>query len=352
LHKHMVRRRILEVLHAGEKGTSLSFDDLLLLLSITRKEELELLFATADRVRRKFVGNDVHLRGILEFSNTCVQNCRYCGLRRDNRTLSRYRMNRVEIVEAAQEAKSRGLKTLVLQSGEDPWYTRKGISGLIREIKDSTGLTITLSLGERPHADYEEWRKAGADRYLLKQETASPRLFRRLRPGRRLKDRLNCLRVLKGLGYEVGSGNIVGLPGQAGRDLAKDIQVFLEYNFDMIGIGPFIPHPQTPLREARPGDLCGTLKVLAVTRIVTRNTNLPATTATGVLNPDGRRKALLAGANVIMPDITPRIYRLHYQLYPGKSEVEKEKDEIGQMISSLGRGISRGAGYRCTFRPP
>jgi biotin synthase len=348
----MVRQRIVEILHAGEEGAPLSFDDFLFLLSIIRKEELELLFATADRVRRKFVGDDVHLRGILEFSNVCVQNCWYCGLRRDNRTLSRYRMNRAEIMEAAKEAKSRGLKTLVLQSGEDPWYTRKGISRVIQEIKDFTGLTITLSLGERPQADYEAWRKAGADRYLLKQETASPRLFRRLRPGRRLQDRLNCLRALRGLGYEVGSGNMVGLPGQTVEDLAKDIQVFLQYDFDMIGIAPFIPHPQTPLREALPGDLGGTLKVLALTRIVSRNTHLPATTATGVLDPDGRRKALLAGANVIMPDITPRIYRQQYQLYPGKNDGEREEDEINQMIFSLGRGISPGAGYRCTFRPP
>ena len=342
----MIQKTFFEVLRFAEEGRKLSFDDLLLLLSASRKEELEALFASADRVRQRFVGDEIHLRGIVEFSNICIQNCLYCGLRRDNHQLFRYRMSPGEIVEAAKIVKSRGLKTIVLQSGEDPWFTRGKISALIRDIKKSTGLAITLSVGERPDEDYEDWKNAGADRYLLKQETASPTLFQCLRPGRKLKDRLGSLRVLKKLGYEVGSGNMVGLPGQEAKDLAKDIQLFLEYDFDMIGIGPFIPHPRTPLGGAPRGDLCQTLKVLAITRILTRNTNLPATTAAGVLDPMGRRRALETGANVIMPDITPWTYRQHYQIYPGKIHERSEEGKMAELIFSLGRRISPGAGYR------
>jgi biotin synthase len=255
-----------------------------------------------------------------------------------------------EILEAAKKIRSEGFRTVVLQSGEDPWFTQERVSFLIQRIKEHTGLTITLSLGERPHADYLAWRKAGADRYLLKYETSSPLLFRRLRPGTELKDRLRSLSGLRDLGYEVGSGNMVGLPGQSDGDLVRDIQVFRQFDFDMIGIGPFIVHPQTPLVGAANGQLEKTLKVLAITRIVTRDTNLPATTAAGVLDPKGRRQAMLAGANVIMPDITPPRYRQHYQIYPGKAAIALDHKAITEMISSLGRRISQDSGDRIRSR--
>ena len=341
----MIREEFLEVLQSAEKGAKLSSDGLCLLLS-AGGDEAQTLFDTADRVRDKYVGREVHLRGIVEFSNICVQNCLYCGLRRDNASLRRYRMSMPEIAEAAKRVSDGGLKTLVLQSGEDPWFTRERMAALIRKIRDSTGLTITLSLGERPEKDYEDWKAAGADRYLLKHETASSNLFQTLRPGRKLEDRLKSLAALKTLGFEVGSGNMVGLPGQSDQDLAEDIQLFLEYDFDMIGIGPFIPHPETPLAGSPSGELNRTLKVLAVTRIMTRNTNLPATTAAGVLDSEGRRKALQAGANVIMPDLTPECYRRDYQIYPGKVRATMEKGQLMELISSLGRKIGPGAGYR------
>ncbi len=211
-------------------------------------------------------------------------------------------------------------------------------------------MAITLSVGERPYADYLAWKKAGADRYLLKHETHSPTLFRGLRPGRELGERLQALRWLRELGYEVGSGNIVGLPGQTDEDLARDIQLFIQYDFDMIGIGPFIVHPQTPLAWAASGQLNRTLKVLAITRIITRDTNLPATTAAGVLDQNGRRLALLAGANVIMPDITPPNYRQHYQIYPGKARLTLDRHALTEMISSLGRRIGQGSGLRIRSR--
>jgi biotin synthase len=342
----MIRPRYLQVLEAGERGEDLPSDDLALLLSTADGEETEALFRTADRVRQRSVGDEVHLRGIVEFSNTCIQNCLYCGLRKDNHRLRRYRMAGEEIIAAVKEVKAKGLRTVVLQSGEDPWFTKDRLSDLILRIKEETGLTITLSVGERSEAEYRAWKECGADRYLLKQETSSADLFAKLRPGRRLTERLDSLNALRRLGYEVGSGNMVGLPGQREEDLVRDIQLFRESDFDMIGVGPFIPHPQTPLAEAAPGDLRLTLKILAITRMVTRNTNLPATTAAGVLDPEGRRKALLAGANVIMPDITPQKFRKDYEIYPGKTQPDGGLDSVVRLISSLGRKVSQNPGYR------
>lgn len=341
----MMRGEFLEVLEAGERGEDLSSGEMKILLA-ANSEEGEALFQAADRVRRRFVGEEIHLRGIVEFSNLCVQNCLYCGLRRDNRNLRRYRMTPGEVQESAKEVQSRGIRTLVLQSGEDPWYTRDRLSELIRRIKEETGLTLTLSVGERLQEDYSTWKAAGADRYLLKQETSAEKLFAHLRPGRTLAERLESLRFLKKLGYEVGSGSMVGLPGQNREDLLRDIRLFREFDFDMIGIGPFIPHPQTPLGKSAPGDLNLTLKVLALTRIITRDTHLPATTASAVLNPEGRKRALLAGANVIMPNLTPGRYRGYYQVYPGKGKPDGGLDSTLETISSLGRTLSRGAGYR------
>jgi biotin synthase len=346
----MIRPKLLQILRSGEQGEELSAKDLAFLLTVEEEEEMEALFQAADRVRRRFVGEEIHLRGIVEFSNVCIQNCLYCGLRRDNQSLLRYRMTPGEVQESAKEVQARGIRTLVLQSGEDPWYTRDRLSELIRRIKKETGLTLTLSVGERPREDYWAWKEVGADRYLLKQETSAEQLFAHLRPGRTLTERLESLRFLRELGYEVGSGNMVGLPGQGDEDLVRDIQLFREFDFDMIGIGPFIPHPQTPLGNSAPADLNLTLKVLALTRITTRNTHLPATTASAVLSPEGRKRALMAGANVIMPNLTPRRYREYYQVYPGKGKPDGGLDSTLETISSLGRTLSQGSGYRRSLR--
>lgn len=333
------------------EGNEISFKGILLLLSSKEREENELLWAAADWVRQNWVGDEIHLRGIVEFSNFCVQNCLYCGLRRDNHRLIRYRMSTAEIVQAAKKARSQGLQTIVLQSGEDPWFTRDRLSDLIHDIKEQTNLSITLAVGERRYADYYAWKKAGADRYLLKHETASTDLFKTLRPGHKLAKRLKALRWLQELEYEVGSGNMVGLPGQTDEDLAADIQLFRELDFDMIGIGPFIAHPQTPLAAAGNGELEKALKVLAITRIITKDTNLPATTAMGVLKSEGQRKALLAGANVIMPNLTPPVYKCHYQVYPGKEYPALEIEATKNMILTISRRIGRGNGHRIRSRP-
>jgi len=340
-------------LQKGEDKGVLSPAEIFFLLSSAKPEEEELLFRTADRVRARYVGEDVHLRGIIEFSNICIQNCLYCGLRRDNIHLPRYRMTPDEILETAERVQGEGMQTVVLQSGEDPWFTGKRMAEIVSAIKQQTGMAITLSIGERSYDEMKAWREAGADRYLLKQETASPVLFRHLRPGRELSQRLARLRWLKDLGYEVGSGNMVGLPGQTDEDLADDVFLFKENDYDMVGTGPFIAHPQSPLAGAANGRIEKVLRVLAITRILTRDTNLPATTATGILFSEGRRKALLGGANVIMPDMTPEKYKQYYDLYPGRSQPGMKLKEARGFILSMERTVGQGTGRRrsCFIQP-
>ncbi len=302
----------------GVRTHMLSREEVALLLRAEGEEAAALLRA-ADRVRAGYLGEKVHLRAIIEFSNYCGNNCLYCGLRRDNRLLFRYRMSLDEILAAARQARTAGYRTIVLQAGEDPAYSAGELARLIRRMKDELDVAVTLSLGDRSRSDYRRLREAGADRYLLKHETADPVLFARLRPGTTLEKRLERLRWLQELGYQVGAGNMVGLPGQTIETLADDILLLQELRVEMAGIGPFIPHPDTPLAGAPAGSLEMTLKVLAVTRILLPYTFLPATTAVATLAPDGRQRALQAGANVVMPDLTPPPYRRHYALYPGRN---------------------------------
>ncbi len=278
----------------------------------------ERLFGLADEVRRKYLGDEVFLRGIIEFSNYCRRSCLYCGIRAPNRRLSRYRMSPDEIVERAHLIASKGIKTVVLQSGEDPWYSPETISEIIRKIKEKADVAVTLSLGEWPESHYRLWKDSGADRYLMRHETASPELYRRLHPDGDLETRREKLLTLKRLGYEVGAGCMVGLPGQGPRELAMDLIFTRELDADMVGIGPFIPHPDTPLGNEKRGDLTTCLKMIALTRLLIPDSNIPATTAMGTIHPRGRELALKCGANVIMPNMTPSPYRARYQLYPGK----------------------------------
>ncbi len=324
-----------------------SLDEILELLELP----LEVLITVADHIRKEFVGEEVHLRGIIEFSNYCRKNCFYCGLRRNNKKLLRYRMSPEEIIEVAKIVVSSGCKTVVLQSGEDLYYDRATISYIIREIKSSSPVAVTLSLGERSREDYAEWKKARADRYLLKQETYNRELFRKLHPDDLYEERILHRKWLKELGYQVGTGNIVGLPGQQLLHIAEDILGFLKEDSDMIGIGPFIPHPDTPLWGFEPENLLElTLKTVAVTRIVTKDTLIPATTAMGTIDPEGREKALLAGANVVMPNFTPVKYKPLYEIYPNKICIFEGFGKcVGCLegkIRKLGRTPSAGRGDR------
>ncbi len=320
------------------------------------------LWSQADVVRRENVGEAVHLRGLIEFSNFCVRQCAYCGLRAGNRELQRYRMTSEEILACVFQAKEFGYGTVVLQSGEDYGIDADWLARIIRQIKRETPLSVTLSLGERPAEDLAIWRAAGADRYLIRFETSNRSLYERIHPALPGKhsDRFAILRLLENLGYETGSGVMIGIPGQTYESLVDDICMFQSLNLDMIGVGPYIAHPRTPLGErgkemmARPGEQVPnteamTYKVLALTRIVCPHANIPSTTALATLNlTQGRELGLARGANVVMPNLTPLKYRALYEIYPAKACIFETAEDchscLRNRILSMGREIGTGPG--------
>ena len=298
------------------------------------------LFAKADIARRESVGDVVYLRALIEFSNNCRCNCLYCGLRRDNGAIARYRMEDGEILAAAREAALDGADTIVLQSGEDPAYHRDHIAALVGKIKDETGLAVTLSVGDRSTQSYRLWKEAGADRYLLKHETSDPELYARLHPGESLEKRLNALRRLRDLGYETGTGFIIGLPGQTEETLRSDVRLVAELEAEMCGVGPFVPQHDTPLAGQPAGSVETTLHTVSMLRITSPRLNLPATTALASLVPEqGHQLALRAGANVIMPSYTPLKYSTDYSIYDGKTKIEMRRAK--EHIAAAGRRCSR-----------
>jgi len=337
------------VLEKARNSGDLTREEIIALLSLDDADDIARLVQAADEVRRECVGDDVHIRGLIEFSNNCAQNCLYCGLRRDNPDVHRYRMTGEEIVETAVGIAGKKIGTIVLQSGEDPWFTAERMAGIIHGIKSRADCAITLSIGERPYEDYRLMKEAGADRYLLRHETASPELYGRLHPDSQFESRRQCLIDLRELCYQVGAGCMVGLPGQTIEDLANDVEFLRRLDPDMIGIGPFIAHPNTPLAESPGGDLTLTLKMIAVVRLVTRNALMPATTAVGTIDEFGIEKALTAGANVVMPNYTPLEYRVYYEIYPNKRCITEDPEScIGRMsaqILSIGRTVAEGPGH-------
>ena len=307
------------------------------------------LFAAADDVRRQYVGDEIHLRALIEFSNFCKNNCCYCGLRRDNKNIERYRIDEDTIFLLAQHAaRNMELKTIVLQSGEDMFFTQEKLCNIIRKIK-TLDVALTLSIGEKTLEEYKAYKAAGADRFLLRIETTDKDLYLRHDPGMSFENRVQCIKNLGLAGLEIGSGVLVGLPGQKIESYADDILFFKAVNADMIGIGPFIPHPDTPLKNAAGGTLETALKVMALTRLLLPDINIPATTAMETLAPNGQTKALQAGANVIMPNVTLTQYRKHYELYPGKSSTNYTPDEslsqVREKIASIGRTVSQDKGF-------
>lgn len=343
-----MREEFKKALAGAEAGRVPPREEIVALLTAANTEA-DALYCAADAVRAGHLGNTVHLRAIIEFSNHCLQNCLYCGLRRDNRRLRRYRMSPDEIYSAAARARAEGYRTIVLQSGEDPVWRTAEMAKLVHRMKEELDVAVTLSLGDLSRAAYRELRAAGADRYLLKHETADPALFARLRPGTALTGRLERLAWLRELGYQVGAGNMVGLPGQTVESLVTDIILLGELEVEMAGIGPFIPHPDTPLAGSPPGPLELTLKILAVMRLVLPRAHLPATTAVSVLHPRGRQRALACGANVVMPDLTPEPYRWHYEIYPGRAAApEGAAGSFAawrEALAALGRTVDPGYGH-------
>jgi biotin synthase len=317
-------------------------------LLATELEELNYLLQKADQRRKEVCGDEVHLRAIIEFSSYCRQNCHYCGLRKDNENIERYQLQKEEIIKTAQMAAELGYQTVVLQSGEDQ-YPAAEIAEIIREIKKTTGMAITLSLGERDFAAYKLWREAGADRYLLKHEVADQILYEKYHPGMSFANRIESLKYLKTIGYQIGSGVIIDLPGQTPEILAEDLLLSQDLELDMIGSGPFIPHQETPLKGSKRGTVEMTLKFTALSRLLLPLAHIPATTALGTIDAEGRQKALRAGANVVMPNVTDSSYREKYQIYPEKICVNEEAGDcrqcIGGIIASLGRQVSQNKGH-------
>ena len=310
-------------------------------------KQQDALLKKADAVRHQYVGDEVHLRGLIEFSNICRNNCLYCGIRRGNSLVKRYHMTEEELIDTARKAANIGFKTIVMQSGEDMYYTQDKMCRIIEAIK-KFDVAVTLSIGERTYEEYKAFREAGADRYLMRIETTDKKLYHKLDPQMSWQHRYDCLMMIKELGYELGSGIMVGLPEQSIESIADDLLFLKKIGIDMAGIGPFIPHPQTPLANETGGTLDLALRTMAVMRLIMPDINIPATTAMESLHPQGRIMALKAGANVVMPNVTEGEYRKLYELYPGKICVNDTpvhcRSCIGMKIEAIGRTIGKGYG--------
>ena len=278
------------------------------------------LFRRADARRREYYGADVYIRGLIEFTNYCKNDCLYCGIRRSNRNARRYRLSREEILACCREGYALGYRTFVLQGGEDPWYTPERVEELVRAVKAAhPDCALTLSVGEQPREVYQAWFDAGADRYLLRHETANDDHYRSLHPAEMSpENRKRCLWDLKDIGYQVGCGFMVGSPGQTPEHLAEDLLFLRALEPDMVGIGPFIPQHDTPLRYQPAGTLELTLFLLGLIRLMLPDVLLPTTTALGTIHPRGRELGIQAGANVCMPNLSPAEVREKYALYDNK----------------------------------
>ncbi len=321
---------------------------------------LEALWLQADTVRRSQVGDAVHLRGLVEVSNHCVRQCTYCGIRAGNREVNRYRMTAEEVVGCALRVAGLGYGTIVIQGGEDFGLTGPWVTDVVTRIKAATPLAVTLSLGERLPDELREWREAGADRYLLRFETSDMALFDRIHPPRHGQSvkRWDLLGRLRDLGYEVGSGVMVGIPGQTWGSLADDVMHFASLDLDMIGVGPYIQHPDTPLATTAaggpdqvPADATTACKVVALARLVRPDANIPATTALGTIDrAHGRELGLHRGANVVMPNFTPDRYKASYDIYPDKAALGDPGEDlpgtVRELLRRLGRTVGQGQGSR------
>ncbi len=333
------------ILQKAQNNHYLTKSDIVSLLN----SDGEQLYKTADKIRKNYKGNKVHLRALIEFTNVCKNNCLYCGIRFDNKKIERYRLTEEQILNCTRTAVNAGYKTIVLQGGEDMFFDADKICSLIKKIK-KYDTALTLSIGERTFDEYKAFKKAGADRYLMRIETTDENLYKTLHPNMSFKNRMQCLYNLKELGYETGTGCLTGLPNQTIESLAGDILFFKELNADMVGIGPFIPHGETPLSNGNKDNFDIALKVMAVTRLILPDINIPATTAMESIRPNGRIIALQSGANVVMPNMTEGDYRKKYELYPNKICINDSPLKcincIKSKIESIDREISDSKGFR------
>ena len=325
-----------------------------LLLLLEAEDLFDDIKTSADNIRKNNVGDEIHLRGLIEFSNICSNNCLYCGLRYANKQIDRYNATPDEIITLAQKAKSLGINTIVLQSGENNCYKLDTMQEIITQIKE-LDIAITLSIGEKSYEEYKAYKLAGADRYLLRIETTDKDLYKKMHPNMDLNNRIRCLNDLKELNYEVGSGIIVGLPEQSLSSIAKDLLFLKDLGIDMAGIGPFIPSPNTPLENVITNkNFELSIKVMALMRLLLPKINIPATTAMETLKENGKLIALQSGANVIMPNITTESYKVKYSIYPNKAnglnKIEDNLKEIEKNVISIDRSISNHYGTSLAWK--
>lgn len=315
-----------------------------------QEEECRLVYSHADDVRRGCMGDAVYLRGIIEFSNICKNRCRYCGISIDNKSVERYRMSEDEILQTAHNATAWGCGTVVLQSGVDPGFSIDYMCKILTRIKQETGLAVTLSIGVLPRKDLARLKDAGCDRYLLRFETSDKKTFEAIHPDESFERRIQCLTELRELGFQVGSGFMIGLPGASLETIAKDILFTTQLKLDMIGCGPFLSHPQTQLaEEPLLKNISVYYKAIALLRILNPKAHIPATTAFDALESNGRNNILKRGANIFMPNITPGKYRALYQLYPNKPCVDEDGAAcsicIQGRLAMLKRPLGTGPGH-------
>ncbi len=333
-------RRLINLLRDGAK---LSREGFLILLTEAGPADRNYAQGLARALCERIFGDKIYLRGLIEFTNYCRNDCYYCGIRAGNRRAERYRLTGEEILACCREGYALGLRTFVLQGGEDPGFNDARLTEVVAAVRaEFPDCAITLSVGERPRAVYEEWFRAGANRYLLRHETAAPDHYGRLHPPvLSLANRLRCLRDLKAIGYQTGCGFMVGSPNQTAADLAEDLFFLQDFQPHMVGIGPFIPHRDTPFADRPAGDVETTLFLLALVRLLLPTALIPATTALGTREEGGRERGILAGANVVMPNLSPAAARGKYLLYNDKltsrAEAAENRAELAKRLNAIGR---------------
>lgn len=325
-----------------EAGELLSREDFTELIEKRDEETAAYLFRKAVRMRERYYGNKIYIRGLIEFTNYCRNNCYYCGIRSGNSRVERYRLTEEEILECCRRGAELGFYTFVLQGGEDPWYTDQRLTHLVKAVKrEHPQCAVTLSVGEKEADSYQKYFDAGADRYLLRHETICEEHYRTLHPpSMSFSHRQECLRSLKRIGFQTGCGFMVGTPGQTVENLADELLFLREFQPAMVGIGPFIPHRDTPFGEKEPGSAELTLYLLGLVRLLLPKVLLPATTALGTLSQDGREKGILAGANVVMPNLSAALVQGKYELYNNKiytgAENAGELETLCRRMESIG----------------
>lgn len=336
---------MINLIYKLKKERSLTLEEYEYLITNRNDESAAILAEKAVEVRREIYGNDIYIRGLIEVSNICKNDCIYCGIRAGNKNCERYRLTKEQILSCCENGWSLGFRTFVMQGGEDAFFSDEFMCDLLAEIKSKyPDCAVTLSLGERSFDSYQRLFDAGADRYLLRHETADKAHYEKLHPsGMSFDNRMECLHNLKKIGFQTGCGFMVGSPYQTDKNIAKDLKFIEEFKPDMCGIGPFIPHKDTDFCDMPAGTVELTCYLLSIIRLISPNILLPATTALGSIDPSGREKGILAGANVVMPNLSPADTRKKYELYnnklsigaesaQGKRELEKRMESIGYKI--------------------